>query len=1202
MHVALLFPPAVDPRAPHLAIPSLAAALKQEGARVTAMDLNLQGLLWALQRERLEGALAAVHDRLARCVDDLDQTTALRSLLARAPMAIDGCAEALATLRSAEGFLDPDRYNEARALVRCGVALFAAQQPRVCYGISNAVYEAEGCNRSLLADLVCATDDAALNLFDAQWRDDVLPQLERDRPDVVGVSILNGQQILPGLTLARMLRSAGHTVVIGGTVYAKFVRELLARPEFFRHFCHGVVPYEGEPALRALVRQGGWRDAAAEIPNLISLDRHGRPVIGPAVAEDVDTLPTPDFSVLPLQDYLAPYPVLPILTGKGCYFNRCKFCDIPHINEVASKPYRVRRAETIAADLEHLHRAHDARHFVITDETLSPRLLLHLADAIDARPGLRGVALRFVGYARLEPGFTDAACRRIHAMGVRKLFFGLESASQAMLDHMDKGISTDVAVQVLRNCEDAGLAVHVFSMIGFPQEDEASARQTHAFFVDHAGLLGHPRHSFDIHRFGLDLRTDYFEQAGRHAITIDRPHLARRDFPLSVERWSNPQGLPPDRVETLLIEFEHHLHRLYRGTHLYPDQHWPGFEEYAVIYGDHYDSVEFAFRTALPGPGDGQSFVLRWAPRCRVGPPDAAGDRALWGPSGEARVGALAWQLLEPLPVAGDVAAFMDTLAARVELAAADRAAFEDEVRELVDELLAQRLLWYRPAELAPKRRARPSASHERFRWRDDTALQLEYRDDSPFGSALGDRLAANCRRLFEPVLAHARDAGTTAAIVDGERLIADALSPARLEAVAQVRISARGHAWQLRAQVLHPDPRLSFPGTLALQGGCRGATLRVPLSAPDMPALADLVAHLAEDGDPPSGARQRGWLDEFIHAGFVEPAYNGEPVGRAPPAFTFVGHNTVVMRSAQASIVVDPFLPSALDALAPRPLVRSALGPVDAILITHGHPDHFDPGSLLQFRRDSAVFVPQLGRESMLAADLAARCCELGFERVTALSWGEQARVGDLEISALPFFGEQPTAGAVLHPDVRNHGNTYVVRGPSLAAAFVADAGRDRDGDMAVVARQWVADAGPIDVLFAGYRGWKTYPVQLAFSSVPQYLLFVPRTEWPLRQQLMFDAGDAVSLAEAWGAGVLVPYGAGGARWYWQRGLGPRLDGGAPEDVDFDPFPVRVVAAARERAWVRDRWLSSTVRVELLEPGDGLHWEKCTLQRWPRA
>ena len=46
---------------------------------------------------------------------------------------------------------------------------------------------------------------------------------------------------------------------------------------------------------------------------------------------------------------------------------------------------------------------------------------------------------------------TQAQSQRVYEVGVRKLFFGLESGSQATLDHMDKGIRVEYAQTVLRN-------------------------------------------------------------------------------------------------------------------------------------------------------------------------------------------------------------------------------------------------------------------------------------------------------------------------------------------------------------------------------------------------------------------------------------------------------------------------------------------------------------------------------------------------------------------------------------------------------------------------------------------------------------------------------------------------------------------------------------------------------------------------------
>jgi hypothetical protein len=86
-----------------------------------------------------------------------------------------------------------------------------------------------------------------------------------------------------------------------------------------------------------------------------------------------------------------------------------------------------------------------------------------------------------------------------------------------------------------------------------------------------------------------------------------------------------------------------------------------------------------------------------------------------------------------------------------------------------------------------------------------------------------------------------------------------------------------------------------------------------------------------------------------------------------------------------------------------------------------------------------------------------------------------------------------------------------------------------------------------------------------------------------------MNDAGDAVDTAERFGARSLVPYSAGGAPWYWERGLGPRGDTGL-ERPGFDPLPERVVEAATARAVsVTGAAVPSPVGVRVLRPGDRL-------------
>lgn len=210
-------------------------------------------------------------------------------------------------------------------------------------------------------------------------------------------------------------------------------------------------------------------------------------------------------------------------------------------------------------------------------------------------------------------------------------------------------------------------------------------------------------------------------------------------------------------------------------------------------------------------------------------------------------------------------------------------------------------------------------------------------------------------------------------------------------------------------------------------------------------------------------------------------------------------------------------------------------------------------------------------------------------------MHWWEEERVGDVQVVALPFYGEQPTTSDQLCPEIRNAGNTYLVRSNRFSCAFVADSGRDGRGDVREVALEAYQRWGAIDLLFSGYRGWDLYPIQYAMSSVPWFLLFVPPALYSVRQSIMNGPSEAVDTAENWHARYLVPYADGGAPWYSRIGLGPALDAGnnRKEWSYFDPFPERCLDELRVRsAPTRESLVGSPVLPLLLRPGQSVRIE----------
>jgi len=365
----------------------------------------------------------------------------------------------------------------------------------------------------------------------------------------------------------------------------------------------------------------------------------------------------------------------------------------------------------------------------------------------------------------------------------------------------------------------------------------------------------------------------------------------------------------------------------------------------------------------------------------------------------------------------------------------------------------------------------------------------------------------------------------------------------------------------------------------------------KMVLPAPLVPDLAAWLGEWQRDAAMPATDPAQGLWQALFDLDCFAP--EREP-SRLRGIATFVGHATVLLRSARATILVDPFLLPRKEGfpIGYQPLTHGDFAP-DAILVTHSHQDHFHVDSLLRLGRDTPIFVPEVPRESALAVDMVYRLKELGFSRAQPLRWHEETTIGDFRIFGLPLYGEQPTTEAVPSPDVRNFGNNYVIETDGRRYALIADAGRDHLGDVRSLATAAFERYGPVDVLFGGYRSFSLYPIQYGLTSVPQYLLFTPPSLWGARQDIMNDAHALLDTAERWHARYVVPYADGGAPWYWQLGLGPRMYGSERlVNAHFDPRPEAVVRAAAARSDGEARPVPSPVTALLMRPGESLDFD----------
>ena len=118
------------------------------------------------------------------------------------------------------------------------------------------------------------------------------------------------------------------------------------------------------------------------------------------------------------------------------------------------------------------------------------------------------------------------------------------------------------------------------------------------------------------------------------------------------------------------------------------------------------------------------------------------------------------------------------------------------------------------------------------------------------------------------------------------------------------------------------------------------------------------------------------------------------EPGAAGAPRLTYIGHGSVLIEMDGVRLLTDPVLRRWIGPLLRRgPLPGAeATRDLDAVLITHLHPDHLDAASLRLLASDPLIVVP---------ADGAAYLRERGFKHVVGVTRGQEIAVGALLVAA---------------------------------------------------------------------------------------------------------------------------------------------------------------------------------------------------------
>ena len=549
MKISLLFPPSWHPSQPYLSLPSLTGFLNQAGVNnVVQRDLNIEAL-----DTILTGAYGQdIYVRLLEKVKQLEKGqsgetgpnskehyTRVVESLDRFPYLIDRIELAKETLRSEE-FYDIERYRDSLFLIDKWLELVSS----IYFPTRMTVVDNQFSSYSIYSskDLMRAINDEEQNPYLELFRSKFLPSILADQPDLIGVSITATSQIIPGLTLCRLIKQANPDIhlTIGGSIFTRLVDNLRRCPSLF-DLTDDFIVFEGETALLELVNQLNGKRDMSKVPNLIYRQNGKITVNQPFYSENINELPAPNYDGFPLGRYLAPYTVLPVQFSRGCYYKDCAFCalTLDHQN------FRQKDPGKTVDDLQMLSEKYQTPYFFFTDEcfALSPtkRLCQQLVD--------RQLNLQWTCEMRFEKNLSRELLAQMRDAGCLKIVFGLESFNQRIMDFMKKGIKQDSVRRITEDCLDLGIAIHCYIIVGFPTELEEEALETMNFIIDNERL--HSSYGFSCQPclFDLEKEAPIMSDPGGYGIRrIMRP--ASEDMSLGFF-YEVQSGMTPEQAERL---------------------------------------------------------------------------------------------------------------------------------------------------------------------------------------------------------------------------------------------------------------------------------------------------------------------------------------------------------------------------------------------------------------------------------------------------------------------------------------------------------------------------------------------------------------------------------------------------------------------------------------------------------------------------
>jgi len=310
----------------------------------------------------------------------------------------------------------------------------------------------------------------------SQW----LSQIQLSKYNLIGFSLCFSQ-LFSSLYLARKIKEAAVDeiqlpdvptidvpIVFGGSSCSGDIGKSL-----LHHFpeIDYLVDGEGEQQLLDLCRFLTGKSKI--LPEKIRTLRPAPDTRSNAVSLNLNNLPYPDYSkyfqemhrLFPGQPFI---PLLPIEFSRGCWWNKCTFCNL----NLQWQDYRFKGSERMLKETLHLAKTHECLNFTFTDNALPPK------DADQFFKNLLKKEMDFDFFAEIRSITDPEKLRLYRKAGLSTVQVGIEALSTSILTRMSKGTTTIDNIAVMKMCSASAIKMEGNLITDFPGTTEEEIAET----------------------------------------------------------------------------------------------------------------------------------------------------------------------------------------------------------------------------------------------------------------------------------------------------------------------------------------------------------------------------------------------------------------------------------------------------------------------------------------------------------------------------------------------------------------------------------------------------------------------------------------------------------------------------------------------------------------------------------------------------